>query len=211
MKDIPIFQTEYGVASLVLSQIPMRQEAYVRLQAVSDLEGLLEESKGFCRACGAQRVFCTGHEALSKYPLETAIILMIGQKSTLSKTNACLWPVLPENVAIWRQIYNEKMAPVPHAALFSSFDEQKLFSGGCYFVHREGKLLGIGRAEGDTLSAVASMLPGSGSDIVSALASTLTVDIIRLEVASANKPALRLYEKLGFLQVGEGDRWYQIL
>ena len=211
MKDIPVFTTEHGAASLVLSQIPMRQEAYVRLQAVGDAAGLIEDCVGFCKACGAERVFATGHNCLADYPLETTILFYQGQKSALPQTDACLWPVLPENVSTWREIYNRRMTSVPHAALIPALSEQELVdSNACYFVHRDGTLLGIGRVDENDLSAVVSECKGCGSEIVSALASLIPEETIRLEVASANTRAIRLYERLGFLCVGEGDRWVQI-
>lgn len=211
MKDIPVFTTEYGVASLGLQQIPLRKQAYVRIQAVTDLSGLVEECVSFCRACGAEQVFAAGHEGLSQWPLETVIRYYAGQKVMLPPSTAFLWPVLTENVSAWREIYNRKMAGVSHAALLSAFDEAELVeSGGCYFVHRNGTILGIGRVDEDVLSAVAAEVPGAGEEIVSALASAMFTERIRLEVASNNLPAVRLYERLGFLQIGEGDRWYRI-
>jgi len=211
MKDIPLFQTEYGVASLGLSQVDRRQEAYVRLQAVSELAPMLAECIGFCRACGADRVFCTGASELEQYPLETAILQYSGTTESLPQSDACLWPVTEETVSAWREIYNRRMAKVPHAALYSAFDEKELVAcGSCYFVHRAGKLLGIGQAEGDTVHAIIAEVPGAGAEVLAALATLLVGDSIRLEVASANLPAVRLYERLGFIPIKELDRWYQI-
>ena len=64
MKDIGIFPTRYGVASLILREIPYRQEAYIRVQDVEpeDLSLLLGECGDFCRACGAQKILWTGAE-----------------------------------------------------------------------------------------------------------------------------------------------------
>ena len=73
MKDIPVFATEYGVASLVLKEIPYLGAAYVTVQDSLEPEKLLEECIGFCRACGAERVCATGHPALEKRPLYTAM------------------------------------------------------------------------------------------------------------------------------------------
>ena len=33
MKDFPMFTTEYGIASLVLKEIPYKKEAYIMLRA----------------------------------------------------------------------------------------------------------------------------------------------------------------------------------
>ena len=56
MRDIPVFTTEYGVASLVLREIPYRQEAYISIQSSLQPEELLAECVSFCRACGAEKV-----------------------------------------------------------------------------------------------------------------------------------------------------------
>ena len=34
MKDFPVFTTEYGVSSLILREVPYRQEAYIHIQDV---------------------------------------------------------------------------------------------------------------------------------------------------------------------------------
>ena len=43
MKDIPVFTTENGAASLILREIPYRKRAHIRLQATREPEALLEE------------------------------------------------------------------------------------------------------------------------------------------------------------------------
>ena len=73
MRDIPVFTTNYGVASLTLREIPYKKIAYIRLQATQEPKELLHECVSFCRACGAERVYATGHEFLSAYPLHTEI------------------------------------------------------------------------------------------------------------------------------------------
>ena len=64
-----MFDTEFGIASLVLKEIPYKGIAYIILREVWDPEGLLMECVSFCRMVGAERVYATGHEALSQYPL----------------------------------------------------------------------------------------------------------------------------------------------
>lgn len=209
VKDIPIFQTEYGVASLVLSQVSLRREAYVRFQAVGRLAPLVEECASFCHACGAERVYGVGAEGLERYPLETAIYTMEGRRSALPETQAYARPVGMEERAAWREIYNSRMAAVPHAALLRAWGEA-LPPGACYFVCRGDTLLGIGAVMGSSLLTVASVEKGSGAELVAALAKTMPKDAVRLEVASANWRAIRLYRRLGFVQTGELERWYEI-
>ena len=86
-----------------------------------------------------------------------------------------------------------------------------LDSGDGYYIHRNGQLLGIGRASGDTIDLVIAEQSGAGKDVVLALASLLTADTVRLTVASANLRAVRLYERLGFIPTKELSRWYRIV
>ena len=53
MKDIPIFDTDTGVSTLLLKEIPYRQTAYVKVQSVQPggLREHLEECVSFCRMC----------------------------------------------------------------------------------------------------------------------------------------------------------------
>ena len=211
MKDLPMFTTEYGIASLILREIPYRQEAYIRIVATEQPCALVEECAAFCRACGAEKVYATGHEDLKKYPLHTAVWLMRGSREDLFRTDAALWPVLPENVDSWRSIYNERMSAVANAAHMNEADARTMLDAGDgYFIHRDGTLLGIGKASGGKVEAVASVCPGSGGDIMAALSGILTEETITLEVASANEKAIRLYERLGFIRTGERSRWYRI-
>ena len=62
MKDFPMFDTEFGIASLVLKEIPYKGEAYILLREVWDAEQLLAECVSFCRMAGAEKIFATGHE-----------------------------------------------------------------------------------------------------------------------------------------------------
>ena len=211
MKDLPMFTTEYGIASLILREIPYRQEAYIRIVATEQPCALVEECAAFCRACGAEKVYATGHEDLKKYPLHTAVWLMRGSREDLFRTDAALWPVLPENVDSWRSIYNERMSAVANAAYMNEADARTMLDAGDgYFIHRGGTLLGIGKAAGGKVEAVASVCPGSGGVIMAALSGILTEETITLEVASANEKAIRLYERLGFIRTGERSRWYRI-
>ena len=211
MKDIPLFTSEFGVASLTLSQIPYKKCAYIRLQSTKDPKQLLSECIGFCRACGAERIFATGDSILEAYPLDTTILAMTCLSENLSQTDAALFPVTQETLEYWRTLYNEKMQTVPHAAHMSRQEANRLIAeGDGYFIHRNGTLLGIGKASHGKIDTLAAALSGAGRDVVLALASLTVEDTIRLEVADKNQKALQLYERLGFVPVGEAARWYQV-
>ena len=52
MKDFPFFATEYGVAGLILKEIPYQETAYVILRDSQEPETLVQECVDFCRVCG---------------------------------------------------------------------------------------------------------------------------------------------------------------
>lgn len=212
MKDIPVFDTEHGVASLFLREIPYRKRAHIKIRSSLEPEKLLEECVAFCRMCGAEWIDAAGHEHLEKYPLITGLAVMSRDRAGLPQANACLFPVTEETVEKWRSIYNERMADIPNCAwMDSAHGREMLEEGDGYFIHRDGQLLGIGRACGDMISTVASVVPGMGETVVLALASLLDSDTVRLQVATANTRALRLYERMGFIRVAEVGRWFRVL
>lgn len=212
MNDIPVFTTEFGVASLFLREIPYRQRAHIKIQSSLEPEKLLEECVAFCRACGAEWIDAAGHEYLEKYLLITALYAMQCDRDIIGQTDACLFPVTEETVGKWLEIYNARMADIPNAAYMDSKDGRQLLkTGDGYFVHRDGELLGIGKAAGDFIDTVISVQPGMGETVVKALCSVLTEDAVSLMVAGANERAVRLYERMGFVKTKELSRWYRVL
>lgn len=211
MRDIPMFPTEYGIAGLVLNQIPYTGQAYVHIHGVADLKGLMDECVGFCVAAGAEQIFASGECDLSDYPLYAHVIKMQRPLEGIGETDACTMPVTEQTLDQWLQLYNEAMARVDNGAYLSVLEGKKLLlEGGCYFVHRDGQLLGIGVAKGDQLPALAATVKGAGRDVVLALCRALGAETVYLEVASTNERALRLYDRLGFLQTGLKCSWYRV-
>ena len=212
MKDIPVFDTEYGAASLILKEIPYRGRAYIKIQSTVEPEKLLAECVDFCRACGAERIDAAGHDFLERYPLITPIWLMTCKREAIGETDACLFPMTEQTMERWLEVYNRRMADVPNAAYLDSKDGQEfLENGDCYFVHRNSKLLGIGKAAEDYIDIVIAAEPGMGETVVRALSSVLTEDTVRVAVAGANGRAVRLYERMGFIKTKEISRWYRVL
>ena len=212
MRDFPMFTTEYGVASLFLREIPYRCRAHIKIQSSLDPEKLLAECISFCRICGAEWIDAAGHDYLEKYPLITAILAMQCDRGIIGQTDACVFPVTEQTLQQWLDIYNERMADIPNAAYLDSRDGRKLLEeGDGYFIHRDGQLLGIGKAKGDFIDTVIAVQPGAGQTVVQALVSTLNCETVRLWVASENRRAIRLYERLGFTVTKELSRWYRVL
>lgn len=213
MKDIPVFTTEYGVTSLMLREIPYRAEAYIRIRTVCPgfLKELLAACVSFCRMAGAEQVYGAGEEALEEYPFHASILTMQGEAWVDREKLENLFPVTDATVTKWRQIYNERMKSVDCAATKAAFDEKEIVaSGGAYFVHKEGALLGIGWVQDQQLRAICSVQPGAGERVMHTLMSLIEGSTMHLDVASTNKKAIRLYEKLGFITTGEKTRWHKV-
>lgn len=210
MRDIPVFATELGVASLFLKDIPYWGAAYIKIQSTAQPKVFLKECVDFCRAAGAQRIFASGDACVGDYPHYTDIYQMC--RGNFSDDEFCaVFPVQEHTLKQWLEIYNHAMERVPNAAYMTQHDCMELIKEkSAYFVHASGALLGIGIASGDKIPAVISCQKGAGERVLKALCSTLDADTIYLEVASNNEPAMRLYERLGFLRTKVLASWYQV-
>ena len=107
-----MFTTEYGVASLVLKEIPYRQEAYVIIQASEEPEELLKECVSFCRVVGAEKIYARGHEYVARYPFHCSVLEMRGSIMVDEGKVRNLWPVTDQTVDRWRTMMNERLAGV---------------------------------------------------------------------------------------------------
>ncbi len=210
VKDIPIFTTAWGAASLILREIPYQKTSYVRLLTVNALPGLLKECVDFCRALGAEKIYASG-EGLEAYPLHTCVLRLCCPRTRLSDTDAALFPVQDHTLEAWMRIYRQKVRSIPNGAWMTDSDGKKMLSDGSgYFVHRDGKLLGVGKLGEGSIEFLAATAPGAGEDVVKALTHGLFTEDVTLEVASRNTKAMALYQRLGFLPVQEISKWYKI-
>ena len=210
MKDFPMFTTEYGLASLVLKEIPYKEEAYITIRTSDQPAELLAECVSFCRICGAERIYAKGHDYLETYPIHTSTLEM-EKLVEAGSAPAELVPVTAETVGQWRSICNERMHSVDNAATLERKDEKWILeSGGAYFIYNKEELLGIGWIDKGELMAVAAVKPGAGQQIMETLLTLMDGQVLRLQVASTNTKAIRLYERLGFRQTKEVSRWYQV-
>lgn len=212
MRDFPVFTTEYGVASLILREVPYRQEAYIVIQSTQQPEELLRECISFCRAVGAEKIYARGHELVERYPLHSVIYEMRGSVEVDENKVEHLWPVTAETIGRWRQLLNDRMRDVDNAGTLEKQGEQEILDlGGAYFIHRSGELLGAGWLAGDELMLIASTQKGMGERVMHTLLSTTYPEQLRLQVASTNTAAIRLYERTGLIKTAELRRWYRVL
>lgn len=211
MKDFPVFTTENGIASLKMSQIPYTGSAYITIQDTCDPKGLIGDCLEFCHTAGAAKVYATGHDYLTAYPLYTHIYRMRLARDAIGDTDAAIFPVTEKTVSDFVSIYNKKMRSVPNAAYMSSDGAQKILEDkNAYFVHRGGTLLGIAIGSGGVIHSLAACVPGMGETVVKAICHALTEDTVELEVASENHRAMRLYEAMGFTVSERLLSWYRI-
>ena len=213
MRDFPIFTTEFGVSSLTLKEIPYKNQAFIHIRQVQDgfFREHMAECASFCRMAGAEQIFAAGNPELEQYPLYTAVLEMRGQAWVDAEKLRCLFPVTEETVSRWRSIYNERMKNVDNTATLEARDEKRILeSGGAYFVHDNGALLGIGWLEDTKLLAVAAVKQRVGEQVMHTLMSLVEGEQMTLEVASTNQRAIRLYERLGFIKTREISRWYEV-
>lgn len=211
MRDIPIFSTQLGVASLTLSQIPYTKTAYIRIQDTASPEEFLRECVGFCKAVDAQRILSTGNPICEAYSLYTHIYQMQAEINQIGDTDAALFPVTEKTLEEWREVYNKKSSRIPTGVWMTAQQaRQHMEKDGAYFVHRAETLIGTGLIRDNTIEWVCAVQPGGGEDAVRALCHAITCDTVALRVASANKKALTLYERLGFVRTKCLDSWYKI-
>ena len=211
MRDFPVFTTENGVASLVLREIPYQGAAYITLQDSLNPGALLAECVDFCKMAGAEKIYATGHKCLKDCPIYTTVVKMQRPREDMAQSDAALFPVTEKTIEQWRTYYNDRMKAVPNVSTMTREDgKQLLAKGGGYFVHRDGDLLGIGIAREDKIEAIASVKPGAGETVLLSLCSALFSENVVLEVAANNAPAIRLYNRLGFIKTQELRTWYDV-
>lgn len=211
MRNIDMFTTEYGVASLTLTDVPYNACAYIRVHDTSNESEFTNECCDFCRAVGAEYIYATGLKSHEQYPLYTEIWKMVATRMDVSCDEDILVPVEESDLESWREIYNNRMKNVPMASFLSMADAKKLLSeNACYFIRRNSLCVGLGVAKENQIHAVISLLPGMGGNVLSALVNGLNAEQVQLEVASENVRAIKLYERFGFRKTDVISTWYRI-
>lgn len=204
MRDIPVFTVPSGIATLILREIPPRGEAYVLLRGVfTTQEELLAECAQFCRAAGAERIYFGGADVRAEGTAYATLLPRSILRASLPPTGAQAVPIRPDEADEWQRLYRARFHDVPAAS--SVCDTRD-----AYFVVENGRRIGLGAVSGDTLRAVAALERGRGSDCVCALAALAQGERLRLTCAAENRPAMRLYDRLGFDTGAAVERWYAL-
>lgn len=200
MRNIPMFVTENGAASLILEQIPYRRAAYVQLLDSLEPETMLKECCDFCRCAGAESVYAWGHPVVEAYPFYTSVLLYSGDRTNLQKSDFVAKNITEDELSRWMHIYNDHMGAVAASAWMTLQKAEEHFKKRTAYsvFDPDGDLCGIGVVEKDTVQAVISLYRGMGADILTALCQKAESDKIFLEVASSNERAVRLYNHQGF-------------
>lgn len=210
MRNIEIFTVASGVASLILEEIPYKKIAYIKIQTTHAPEELLRECVNFCRAAGAESIIATGHSYLDQYPYHTSVYKMsASQKEFISDANAVL--INEADLSEWIKLYNRRMADVPNAATMTyALATELLGKKQAYFVYDESECIGLGVVAENKLHSVVSLIPGRGKAVLFALATKIRGEKVLVEVSSANKRAMRLYEAVGFRTDETLSEWYDV-
>lgn len=209
MRNIPVFTTESGVASLVLEEIPYKKEAYIRIHSAESPREFLQECVDFCKAVGAENIFATGHGFLNVFPVHTQLVRMRCKGDMLSSSDLELRSVNEDTLPLWCDLYNTNMRNVPNAStMVASKVRGLLKSKNCCLVYEDQQLVGIGMTSSEQVDAIVSLIPGKGTEIMRALCKSLTGEYVNVEVASNNTAAVKLYRKLGFTEVETIAIWH---
>ena len=214
MKDIPVFTAANGIATLVLKEIPHCGRAYVLIRAVwTDAAALLEECRGFCRACGAEEIYASWDtEELPAAPAYD-LLEMTCRKADLPQPTAPvqLVELCPENGPQYLEIYNRCFHNLPGAATYGNQDLQRLYGEElAYLAVVDNQFAGVAEISKDTLEGI-GVLPehrGLGYNLALAVLDRIPSVNLHLKVANTNERALALYTRLGFRVQAVVRRWY---
>lgn len=216
MKNIPVFMSGGGTATIILQEVPKSGKAYVILQTIIPecLDTLLNDCKQFCIGAGAKIVYVS--DGKKKLPLPHCydlLVLTAPLPVTRDYRPIRLIPLTEETGMTYISIYNLCFEGVSHAL---SYDRQQLkrieaMQQRAYLaVDENGDYIGIGELHEGELAAVA-VVPearGIGTDLTCTLLSLLEGNEVMLTVVSDNARALHMYEKLDFHVHDIESSWY---
>ena len=217
MKNIPMFTSSYGLATLILKEIAWNGRAYVLVRSVwnDQIAALLDECRSFCRAVGAEEIYASWDA--EELPAEHAwdMIDMACPKSALPapRQTVELEQAAPETAEDYLRIYNQCFRDVPAAASYDRKSLEPLYGEDLIWLAKvRGQYAAVAEISKEGLEGIA-VLPefrGLGFDLAAAVLRMVPSTEVRLKVASTNVRARRLYDRLGFAEVGISRRWYRL-
>lgn len=212
MKNIPLFTTESGVASLIFDQIPFNHTAYIRIQSSAEPNQLLKECLDFSKAVGAESVYVTGMEDPDNSISVVSVIQMQRERGGLPKSALPTITVNKTNGELFRSIYNERMCDISHSSAMTQDNLNAIIAQkNGYFVYDDQELLGIGIADGAWIRTIIALKKGAGERILLAMNQKLNDRMVNVELVDTNIRAKRLYERMGFTVKKIISTWYKIL
>ncbi len=219
MKNIPLFTTSSGIATLILREIPWNGRAYVLVRSVwnGQAEALLQECGSFCRAAGAQEIYAACHGEDAPLPAEPAysIDTMHCQKKDLPKPSLTveLEPLTKENSQHYLDIYNCCFREVPSAASYDRKKLEPLYGEDlAWLARKDGVYAAVAEISATGLEGIA-VLPefrGLGFALAATVLQMIPRPVVELRVASNNDRAIALYRRLGFQKTGQRKQWYRL-
>ncbi len=217
MKNIPVFTSSYGIATLILREISWNGTGYVLIRSVwnGQTAALLEECKGFCRAVGAEKIYAAWD--LEPLPAEPAweMLWMTRPKAGLPQPEKPIVPepLTEENSADYLRIYNACFREVPCAASYDRRSLEPLYGEELAWLAKvDGVYAGVAEISKTGLEGIA-VLPefrGLGYELALAVLPMVPSTELRLKVAGTNHRAIALYERLGFSRAGVEKRWWKL-
>lgn len=217
MKNIPMFTSSYGLATLILKEIAWNGRAYVLVRSVwnDQTAALLDECRSFCRAVGAEEIYASWDA--EELPAEHAwdMIDMACPKSALPapRQTVELEQATPETAEDYLRIYNQCFRDVPAAASYDRKSLEPLYGEELIWLAKvRGQYAAVAEISKEGLEGIA-VLPefrGLGYDLAAAVLRMVPSTEVRLKVASTNVRARRLYDRLGFAETGISRRWYRL-
>ncbi|MFI3312871.1 MAG: hypothetical protein R3Y62_03205 [Eubacteriales bacterium] len=206
MKNIPLFTSEYGLATLILEEIPTKGLGFIIIRSTDNLSGLLSDGVKFCHMCGAETVYATAEAPIPGYPLAYEILEFSAKKNQLPAPigDLKLVPITAENQDTLLSYYEEAFRNVQGSGQYSKETQDG------FLAYVGEKLVGIGAISEGKLEVIATLEPGMGYALATHLLAKIPEEIITLEVSSTNEKALNLYKKLKFSQTAVLKTYHKI-
>lgn len=216
MKNIPLFTSSYGLATLILREISWNGRAYVLVREIwHDGAALLEECRAFCLAVGAREVYAAWAEGFETLPAAHAydMLAMSCPKAALPVESLPLEPLSRENADAYLEIYQRCFRDVPSAASYDHKSLEPLYGEDlAWLVPVAGGYGAIAEISKTGLEGIA-VLPehrGLGYPLAATVLQMVPSPVVHLRVASTNHRALALYCRLGFTEDAPARPWYRL-